>query len=171
MFGGILCDIGCHQIESFLTFAGATDATIVHASVGNFANPGDAGFADYGEMLLDSGQARGFVRLDWYTPDGLPTWGDGRFVVLGTDGYIELRRVDIAGREGSDHLFIVDNQATRYIDCSGEGLPYYPNLVADVLDRSETAMAQGHCFKVMELAMRAEAMATRLGNLAAPGAR
>ncbi len=165
-FGGILCDIGCHQIDQFLAFTGATQAEIISASVGNFANPGDPEFADFGEMLLRSDSGRGYVRVDWYTPDGLANWGDGRLTVLGTEGYIELRKfLDIAGRPGTDHLFLVDNQSTRYIDCSKAGLPYYPSLVADILDRTETAMTQTHCFKVMELALRAEATATRLGNL------
>src|SRR5208283_3164434 len=165
-YGGVLCDIGCHQIEQFLTFTGSTDAEIVTASVGNFANPGDPGFEDFGEMLLRSDSGRGYVRVDWYTPDGLANWGDGRLTILGTDGYIELRKyVDIGGRPGTDHLFLVDNKSTRYIDCRDAGLPYYPNLVADVLDRTDTAMPQRHCFKVMELALRAQAMATRLGNL------
>jgi predicted dehydrogenase len=164
--GGILADIGCHQIEQFLTFTGSADAEIVTAAVGNFANPSDPAFEDFGEMLLRSGTGRGFVRLDWYTPDGLATWGDGRLTILGTEGYIELRKyIDIAGRSGTDHLFLVDNKSARYIDCRDAGLPYYTNLVNDVLDRTETAMPQRHCFKVMELALRAQAMATRLGNL------
>ncbi|MFI4999310.1 MAG: Gfo/Idh/MocA family protein [Reyranellales bacterium] len=165
-YGGVLCDVGCHQIEQFLTFTGSRDAEIVSASVGNFANPGDPDFEDFGEMLLRSDSGRGYVRVDWYTPDGLASWGDGRLTILGTDGYIELRKyVDIAGRPGTDHLFLIDNKSTRYIDCSKAGLPYYPNLVADMLDRTELAMTQSHCFKVMELGLRAEAMATRLGNL------
>lgn len=165
-YGGVLCDVGSHQVEQFLTFTGSTEAEIVAASVGNFANPGDPGFEDFGEMLLRSDSGRGYVRVDWYTPDGLANWGDGRLTVLGTEGYMELRKyVDIAGRPGTDHLFLVDNKSTRYVDCSDAPLPYYQNLVADVLDRTETAMPQRHCFKVMELALRAEAMATRLGNL------
>ena len=108
--------------------------------------------------------------FDWYTPDGLANWGDGRVTILGTEGYIELRKyVDIAGRPGTNHLFLVDNKETRYVDCSDAGLPYYPDLIADVLDRTERAMTEAHCFKVMELALRAEATATRLGNLQAPG--
>ncbi|MDR3535841.1 MAG: Gfo/Idh/MocA family oxidoreductase [Acetobacteraceae bacterium] len=167
-YGGILGDIGCHQIEQFLSFTGSSDAEIVTASIGNFANPGDPDFQDFGEMLLRSDTGNGYVRLDWYTPDGLANWGDGRLTILGTEGYIELRKyVDIAGRPGTDHLFIVDNKSTRYIDCKNAGLPYYPNLVADVHDRTETAMSQTHCFKVMELALRAQATATRIGGLRA----
>lgn len=170
-YGGILCDIGCHQIEQYLTFTGSTDADIVAASVGNFANPDHPGLEDFGDMLLRSDRAQGYMRLDWYTPDGLANWGDGRLTILGTEGYVELRKyVDIAGRSGADHLFLVDRKETRYIDCLDAGLPYYGNLIADVLDRTERAMPQVHCFKVMELAIRAEAMATRRGNLESLGA-
>jgi predicted dehydrogenase len=166
-YGGILCDIGCHQIEQYLTFTGSSDAEIVAATVGNFANPHDPEVEDFGEMLLRSEHAQGYMRLDWYTPDGLANWGDGRLTVLGTEGYLELRKyIDIAGRSGTDHLFLVDRKETRYVDCRDAGLPYYENLIADVLDRTETAMPQTHCFKVMELAIRAEAMAIRRGHLA-----
>jgi predicted dehydrogenase len=164
--GGILCDIGCHQIEQYLTFTGSADAEIVAAAVGNFANPHDPELEDFGEMLLRGEHAQGYMRLDWYTPDGLANWGDGRLTVLGTEGYLELRKyVDIGGRPGTDHLFLVDRKETRYVDCREAGLPYYGNLISDVLDRTERAMPQAHCFKVMELAIRAEAMASRRGNL------
>ena len=165
-YGGVLCDIASHQVEQFLTFTGSTDADIVTSAVGNFANPGDPELEDFGELLLRNDQAQGYVRVDWYTPDGLATWGDGRLTILGTEGYIELRKyIDIAGRQGIDHLFLVDRKETRHIDCSDAGLPYAGNLIADVLNRTETAMPQAHCFKVMELALKAEAMAARLGNL------
>ncbi|HEX4259843.1 MAG TPA: Gfo/Idh/MocA family oxidoreductase [Acetobacteraceae bacterium] len=169
-YGGILCDIGCHQIDQFLFFTGAPTATIAAAAIGNFANPDRPLMQDFGEMLLRSPQGHGYVRLDWYTPDGLANWGDGRLTVLGTRGYIELRKfVDIAGRPGTDHLFLVTDADTRYVDCSDAGLPYYADLIADVHDRTERSMAQSHCFTVMELAVAAQAQAVRLGQLA--GAR
>jgi predicted dehydrogenase len=168
--GGILCDIGCHQIDQFLVFTGAPSATIAAAAVGNFANPADPKLEDFGEMLLRSPQGQGYVRLDWYTPDGLANWGDGRLTILGTQGYIELRKyVDIAGRPGTDHLFIVNNQETRYIDCSDAPLPYYADLIADVHDRTERSMPQSHCFTVMDLALEAQRKADRLGSLASAG--
>jgi predicted dehydrogenase len=165
-YGGVLCDIASHQVEQFLTFTGSTDTDIVAASVGNFANPSDPELEDFGEILLRGDRIQGYIRVDWYTPDGLGNWGDKRLTILGTDGYLELRKyIDISGRPGTDHLFLVDNRQTRYIDCSDAALPYAANLINDVLDRTETAMAQAHCFKVMELALKAQAMATRLGNL------
>jgi hypothetical protein len=119
---------------------------------------------DFGEAILRSGNAHGYVRVDWYTPKGLPTWGDGRLVILGTGGYIELRKyVDVAGRPGGDHLFVVDGTGTEHIDCSDVELSYYPDLVHDVINRTETACPQRHTFEVMRLAIRAQQNATMTG--------
>ena len=159
-YGGILCDIASHQIDQFLYFTGSEDADIVLAQVANYANPGDPGLQDFGEIALRSEQGHGYIRVDWYTPDALPTWGDGRLTILGTDGYIELRKyVDIAATEGLDHLYLVNGQRCEKIDCSDAGLPYFQRLSNDLRDRSETAMPQAHAFKVMELAIKAQNMA------------
>ena len=161
-----ICDIASHQIDQFLFFTGSTDAEIVASSVGNFANPGDPGLQDYGEVLLRSDKGQGYIRVDWCTPDALPTWGDGRLTILGTQGTIELRKyVDICGRDGTDHVFLVNGERYEYFDASGETLTYFDRLAADVRDRTETAMGQAHCFKVMELALKAQAQAARLGHL------
>jgi len=161
--GGILADIGSHQIDQFLHFTGSDDAEIVASAIANYANPTDPEFEDFGEVLLRSDRGNGYIRVDWYTPDGLPTWGDGRCTILGTAGYIELRKyVDIAGRDGTDHLFLVDREETRHIDCRDATLPYYERLIADVFERTETAMPQAYCFKVCELALEAQARAVRL---------
>ena len=165
-YGGILTDIASHQFDQFLYLTGSDDAEIVSSSVGNFANPDHPGLQDFGEILLRSDKASGYVRVDWYTPDALPNWGDGRLTVLGTEGYIELRKyVDVAGREGTDHLFLVNADRCEYIDASNAPLPYFERLINDVKHRTDTAMVQDHCFKVMELALQAQAKATRLGAL------
>lgn len=158
--GGILCDIGSHQIDQFMVFTGSTDVEIVSASSGNFANPDHPAFEDFGQMLLRGNGGEGYVRLDWYTPDALPTWGDGRLFVLGTEGSIELRKyVDLVGRPGTDHLFLVNGERYDYEDTSAAGMPYFARLLADVNHRTETAMTQAHCFRVTELAIRAQQMA------------
>ncbi|MFM8681925.1 MAG: Gfo/Idh/MocA family protein [Alphaproteobacteria bacterium] len=165
-YGGILVDIASHQFDQFLFFTGSTDAEIVSARVANMAHPGDPELEDLGEVMLRSEGASGYFRVDWFTPDGLPTWGDGRLTILGTEGYIELRKyVDLAGRPGTDHLFLVDGKGVRHVDCSDCDLPYYRDLRADIFERTETAMPQAHCFKVCELALRAQASATREGFL------
>ncbi len=164
-YGGILADIGSHQIDQFLYFSGAKSAEIVYSAVGNFANPGDPGLDDFGEMILRNENGQGYIRLDWYTPDALPTWGDVRLFITGTEGYMELRKyVDIAGREGGDHLFLVNGTRCEHIDCSGVDLPYFPNLLNDVRNRTQTSMPQEHVFTVTELALKAQAQAAKLGN-------
>jgi predicted dehydrogenase len=159
--GGILGDIGAHQAEQFLFFTGSAEAEVVASQVGNFAHPETPELEDFGDMLLRSPTATGYVRLDWFTPDGLGTWGDGRYVILGTEGYIELRKyIDVAGRPGGDHLFLVDREATRYVDCKDVPLSYGARLRDDVLDRTETAMPQARTFLATELALTAQANAT-----------
>lgn len=159
-YGGILCDIGSHQVDQFLHFTGSTDVTIAHALVENTTRPEYPGFQDYGEMTLVGDGGHGYVRLDWFTPDGLPTWGDGRLFILGTEGTIELRKyTDIGQPHRTDNLYLVNGTENRYIDCSDAELPYFARLVADVQDRTETSGAQEHFFRTMELAIRAQMQA------------
>ena len=162
-YGGILCDIASHQIDQFLHYTDSKEAQVVTSAVANYANPDDPELEDFGEIVLRSPHANGYIRVDWYTPDGLDNWGDGRMTILGTDGYIELRKyIDIAGRPGTDHVFLVDNKETRYIDCADVELTYGRQLIQDVLHRTETAMSQEHCFLVLELALKAQAQAQKL---------
>ena len=165
-YGGIIADIGSHQVDQFLFFTGSTQAEVVAAQVANYKYPQYPELEDFGEVLLRGDGSSGYIRVDWFTPDGLPTWGDGRLVILGTEGYVELRKYcDIAGRPGGDHLFLVDHKSTHYIDCRDVELPYGRQLLADIVDRSETAMPQTHCFLASGLALQAQAQARRLGNL------
>jgi len=156
-YGGILCDIGSHQFDQFLFFTGSTEGQIVGAQVRNVNHPDHPKFQDFGDAMVRGNGGTGYIRLDWFTPAGLPTWGDGRLTILGTEGFIELRKnVDIAGREGGNHLFITDGKGVRYIDCKDVPLPYGKQLVDDVLNRTETAMPQAHCFLATELALHAQ---------------
>jgi predicted dehydrogenase len=162
-YGGILCDIASHQFDQFLFFTGSTRADVVASQVGNVRHPEYPGLEDFGDVMLRGDGGTGYIRVDWFTPDGLETWGDTRLTVLGSDGYIEVRKnIDIAGRPGSNHLFLVDQKETRYVDCSATPLTYGERLVDDVLNRTETSMPQTHVFLAMELALRAEGEAERL---------
>ncbi len=165
-YGGILTDIASHQVDQFLFYTGSTQAEVVASQVGNFKHPQYPELEDWGNMLLSGNGGTGYIRVDWYTPQGLGVWGDGRLTILGTEGYIELRKyIDIAGRPGGNHLFLVDQKGIHYMDCSGGDLPYGRQLVYDVLHRTETAMPQVHCFLASELALQAESRAQRLGYL------
>lgn len=162
-FGGILTDIASHQIDQFLHFTGSRDAEIAASAVGHFGLPDLPDFEDFGELLLRSDRASGYIRVDWFTADGLPTWGDGRLTILGSEGTIELRKyVDVAGRPGTDHLFLVDKEGTRHIDCAGEPLTYFRDLIADIRNRGESAATQRHMFTVCRLALHAQDQAVQL---------
>ena len=162
-YGGILCDLASHQADQFLFFTASTSAHVVAAQVGNVGHPQYPDLEDFGDVVLRGDGGSGYIRVDWFTPNGLATWGDGRLTILGTDGFIEIRKnIDIAGRPGESHLFLVDQKETHYVDCSSQPLPYGGQLVSDVLDRTETAMPQQHCFLATELVLKAQQQAQRL---------
>jgi predicted dehydrogenase len=162
-YGGILCDIGSHQGDQFLFFTGSTQADVVASETGNVHYLQYPNFEDFGDVILRGNGGTGYIRNDWFTPDGLSTWGDGRLTILGTDGYIEVRKnVDIAGRPGGSHLFLVDQKQTQYIDCSNQELPYGSQLVSDVVNRTDTAMTQAHCFLATEVMLKAQKQAQKL---------
>ena len=160
-YGGIIGDIGTHQIDQFLHFAGAETAEVTHCAVGNLGTPEHPRFQDFGEMILSSGAVRGYVRLDWFTPDAAPNWGDGRLTIMGTTGYIEVRKyMDVAGIPGTDHVFLVNGKECTRFDASGEETPYFAKLHNDIVNRTETACRQAHTFEVMRLAIDAQNRAT-----------
>jgi predicted dehydrogenase len=166
--GGILCDIGSHQVEQFLSYTGASDAEVTASRVGNYGNPDHPAFEDFGDcnLVADNG-AVGYFRVDWFTPDGLRAWGDGRTLLLGTAGYIELRKyLDVARDEQGDQVYVVDDRGEEHLSVRGKvGFPFFGALVRDCIDRTETAMTQEHAFKAIELAITAEQRAMRLGGL------
>jgi len=163
-YGGILCDIGSHQIEQFLFYTGSKDAEIMAAQIENFNNPDHPGLDDFGDCTLkgDNGTT-GYFRVDWFTPNGLSTWGDGRTFILGTDGYIELRKYcDLGRASGGGHVFIANHEGEQYINVEGKvGHPYFGQLILDCLNRTENAMTQEHAFKAAELCVEAQIVAER----------
>jgi predicted dehydrogenase len=157
LYGGILCDIGSHQVDQFLYYTGSTEADVVAAQVANVNHSTHPKFQDFGDMLLRGNRGLGYVRLDWFTPDGLGTWGDGRLFILGTEGYIEVRKyIDVAVKHGGDNLFIVDRKQARYIDCSNMSLPFGAQFVSDIVNRTHTAQDQEQCLLAAELVLKAQ---------------
>jgi len=157
LYGGILCDIGSHQVDQFLYYTGSKKAEIVESQVANVRHPKHPKFQDFGDMVLRGDRGLGYVRLDWFTPDGLGTWGDGRLFILGTDGYIEVRKyTNVATSKQGNNLFIVDNKQARMIDCNAMTLPFGPQFVADVVNRTHTAQDQDQCLLAAELVIKAQ---------------
>ncbi len=163
-YGGILTDIGSHQFDQYLHFTGSAEANVLMSKVGNVHHPDKPLFEDFGDVMLSGNGGTGYIRVDWFTPDGLDTWGDGRLTILGTDGFIEVRKnTDIAsGLKGGNHLYMANKTEMIHIDCNNEVLPFGPLLVDDVLNRTETAMSQKHCFLATELALKAQKAAKTL---------
>ena len=165
-YGGILCDIGSHQIEQFLHYSGARDAKVLHSAVANYNHPDHPGLEDFGEASLvgDNGVSN-YFRVDWLTPDGLRSWGDGRTLILGTRGTIELRKyieITAANPEGEQLLLVNDHGETRISVRGKVGTPFFGQLILDCLNRTEKAMTQEHAFKAAELCLFAQQRAVTL---------
>jgi predicted dehydrogenase len=174
-YGGILCDIGSHQIEQFLSFSAAAGAEVLQARAANYAHPRYPELEDFGEAsLLGDNGAGAYLRVDWFTPAGLSTWGDGRTFILGSEGTIELRKyVNLAAEASTDHLFLVNGEGEKHLSLAGRvGYPFFGRFILDCLERSERAMSQSHAFKAAELCLRAQALAdrSRPGGLEQPAA-
>ena len=164
-YGGILCDIGSHQIEQFLYYTGATDATVVNSEIGNYNHPQYPELDDFGDAtLVGNNGAMGYFRVDWFTPDGLSVWGDGRTFILGTEGYIELRKyVNVAKEKDGDHIFFVNKDGEHYINAKGKvGFPFFGQLILDCIHRTENAMTQEHTLKAAELSVKAQMLARKV---------
>ena len=168
-YGGILCDIGSHQIEQYLFFAGEEDAEVSCSRIANYAHPEYPELEDFGDCAITGRNGTtNYFRVDWFNPDGLRTWGDGRTFILGTEGFIEIRKyINLAADTvNGDHVFLVNGQGERYIDAKGvTGFPFFGRLILDCLNRTETAMTQAHAFKAAELCLQAEARAVRVEGL------
>jgi predicted dehydrogenase len=163
-FGGIITDIGSHQFDQYLYFTESTQAQVLMSQIGNLNYPQYPLFEDFGDVMLSGNGGAGYIRVDWFTPNGLDTWGDGRLTILGTEGYIEVRKnTDIlSGHKGGNHLYMANNKEMIYMDCKNEELPFGRLLVDDVLNRTETAMPQAHCLLATELALIAQKTAKPL---------
>jgi len=157
MSGGIISNMASHYIDQFLYYTGSKEAEVVASQVSNVNHPEHPKFQDFGDMMLRGDRGFGYVRVDWFTPKGLGTWGDGRLFILGTEGYIELRKyVDIMGRKGGNHLFIVDQKQARYIDCNNVALPFGPQFISDIVNRTHTAQDQAQALLTAEIVIKAQ---------------
>ncbi len=167
-YGGILCDIGSHQIEQYLAFAGEEDAEVQLSRIGNYAHPEYPELEDFGDCsLLGKKGTTNYFRVDWFTPDGLRTWGDGRTLILGTQGFIEIRKyINLAAdRVDGNHVFLVNGRGEKYYNATGmTGYPFFGRLILDCLNRTENAMTQAHALKAAELCLLAQEKAVRVAG-------
>lgn len=165
--GGILCDLASHQAEQFLYYTKAKDALVTCSQVANFAHPQYPEFEDFGDAMFaaDNG-ATMYLRVDWFTPAGLSTWGDIRTFILGTEGYLEMRKtLDVGSSRATENILLVNGQGEYKFSVSGRvGIPFHGQVILDCLNRTENAVGQAHAFKAAELCLKAQAGATRIGG-------
>ena len=164
-YGGLLVDIGCHQIEQLMFFAGAKDARITQSRIGNYAHSEHPRFEDFGDATIqcDNG-VTGYFRVDWFTPDGLGAWGDGRLLAVGTEGYLEVRKyIDLATSREGDQLYYANGKGEFHVSAAGHcGFPFFGRMITDCLNRTQTAMSQDYILRVMELALDAQEHCVRV---------
>jgi len=163
--GEILNDIGSHQFEQFLSYTGAKTATVTSSRYANYANKDHPKFQDYGDvcLLADNGAA-GYCRVDWFTPDGLGAWGDGRVFIMGEKGTIEIRKyLDLANTNEGDHVLFTDAHGEHRYDVYGKiGFPFFGEFILDCINRTENCMTQEHVFEAMRLSLEAASKAIKI---------
>ena len=101
---------------------------MTNSQVANYNHPEYPELEDFGEtnLVADNG-ASCYFRVDWFTPDGLGSWGDGRTFILGTDGYIELRKyLDLARDPEGNQVYLVNGDSEQHMQVTGKvGFPYF----------------------------------------------
>ena len=156
--GSILTDIGSHQFEQLLSYTGSETGEVVYSQEKNFNNPDRPYFSDFGQAVVSlSSGATGYVRVDWFTPDGLSSWGDGRVFIVGTKATIEIRKyINVGVSNMGDNVFFVDNTGEHVIQAYGkEGFPFFGLFIRDILDNTEKSITQKHVFESMRLTLSA----------------
>jgi predicted dehydrogenase len=161
-YGGILTDIASHQFDQFLHYTRQSSGQVLHAKVDNRNNPDKPGFEDVGQavLVLENG-VQCFSRVNWFTPDSMRGWGDGRSFITGTKGVIEIRKYFDFGRSNEGDLIILANGESEQIFNVGGivGFPFFGELILDCLNRTENAMTQLHAFQASRLSLQAQQLA------------
>lgn len=161
--GALIVDLASHQLHHAARLLGTSDLTVLAARTTSAAARSEPwpGGVMLGEVLVEGGTGSAYLRVDWLTPDGLPSWGDVRLFVTGDVGTIEVRsNCDPGGSPGGDHLVVVDAHGVERMDCSADPLGWAHALLADVRDDTETLTTTEHSIAVSRLALRAAAAAT-----------
>lgn len=152
--GGILNELGIHVLDSFCFLTGQAIKS-GRARVGNVANPDEPEFEDFGDFTFQGvAGAAGYARVDWLTPETLPSFGDLRCMVVGTEGFIEIRKkIDLAvdnNRYTGDQLLMCSkNREPERVDCRHIPITFHEQLVRDVAQGLNRCIPHAHVFRLM----------------------
>lgn len=162
--GGIITDIGSHQIEQFLEFAGSTKAKITSARVANYFHPQYPEFDDFGDFMIESDNGiTGYMRVDWMSPAGIKTFGDLRLTILGEKGFIEIRKnCDLGHSSANNNVTVAIDDGVFSQSVSGKiDKPYFKRLINDCINGTDTAMSPELIRSAMELTVTAQNIALK----------
>ena len=168
-YGGILNDIASHQIAQFAYWM-MQDPIPQFSRVGNLHHPQTPEFEDFGDaMLTGSKGGTGYIRADWFTPEGLPTFGDIRQQLITTEAYVEHRKTldigDAGGGRGGKLIVTRNNRGPEIVDLSGMRMSFFEDLTRDVEQGTETAIPFDLSYKASRAILELQAHAVRLGPL------
>ncbi len=168
LYGGILNDIASHQVELFTWLTGQQVARF-RSRVGNFGTPQHPTFQDFGDAWFEGdGGAAGYVRVDWFTPDALPTWGDIRQMLVGTEGTLEIRsNINLGSPDAGPALLLTTRKsAPELVDPGDIDTAWGPKLVADIHDGVNRLMPRDVTFQALRTVLSMQRDAEKIGNLA-----
>ncbi len=165
LYGGILNDIAVHQVELFRWLTGERVARF-RSRVGNFATPQHPTFQDFGDTWFEGeGGTAGYVRVDWFTPDALPTWGDIRQMLVGSEGTLELRNnINIGSADPKPVLLLATRGSVpEAVDVADVDVGWAAQLVADVRDGVNRLMPHEETFAALRTVLSMQQQAERAG--------
>ncbi len=163
-YGGILNDIASHQMAQFVYWMGQ-DPIPQFSRVGNLHHPEVPDFEDFGDATLTGSKGgTGYIRVDWFTPDGLPAFGDIRQQLITTEAYVEHRKtIDIGDPTGRPKLILTrKDRAPEVVDLSGKRADFFERLTRDVEEGSETAIPFDLSYKASRAILELQRDAHRL---------
>jgi len=105
------------------------------------------------------------VRVDWFTPDALPTWGDIRQLLVGTEGTLEIRStISMGSADAKPALFLTTRSSPpEQVDAEDVDTAWAPQLVADIREGVNRLMPHVETFPALHAVLEMQREAERIG--------
>lgn len=155
LYGGLMNDLGVHDMDIFRWFADCEIVKIQSCFQGNIGYPELAEFSDHSEAsVLMADDSTAYVRLDWLTPKAYPTHGDCRFIVIGTTGQLEIFTYD------NKVIFFNDDTPPQEIQTESRPFTLTEDIYANIKDPNhKMVISTEDVFKSTWAALKAQEVA------------